>query len=390
METTGVELVITAIVDDSTVTVAGNIVGTPVFLNDSEDIQFFIKDPEDSTDLRASLMIHRDLVKSGTLKTGDGIRISYIDETDADFFDTNWFEAFEALEAEECQIVVPLPSQNRSGIFRAAVNHVETMSTIAIQKERVTLFGAQQGITTDALLGLEEVAVEDIGVLEGIQGDDPEEVLDGNTEDLVNYKLSDNFTSNRSMYFYPDQIVRSINGTNTFIDGYYMAAAAAGWFAASQNIALPLTNKTLQGFSILRDKKFRPVIQNLIGGEGATLVEPVVGGGRVMAGRTTSQSGFVEDEEISVMFIRDRVKQVLRDGLRTFIGRAEDPNTAGVITSRVVQILSALVSQGLITTFENVRVERDKIDPRQWNVFLRFQPTYPINYIFIDIEVGVL
>jgi hypothetical protein len=388
--TTGVELVITAIVDDNTVTVAGNIVGTPAFLNDANDIQFYVKDIEDTTDKRAALMIHRDLVNSGTLQVGDGIRISYIDETDADFFDTNWFEAFEALEAEDCQMVIPLPLQNRSGIFRAAVGHVETMSTIAIQKERVTFFGAQQGVTVDALLGLEEVAVEDIGVLEGIQGDEPEEVLDGNTEDLVNYKLSDNFTSNRAMYFYPDQIVRDINGTNTFIDGFYMAAAAAGWFCASQNIALPLTNKTLQGFSILRDKKYRPVIRNLIGAEGATLLEPVIGGGRVLAGRTTSQSGFVEDEEISIIFIRDRVKQVLRDGLRTFIGRAEDPNTPAVITSRVVQLLSALLSQNIITAFENVRVERDKVEPRQWNVFLRFQPTYPINYIFIDIEVGVL
>jgi hypothetical protein len=388
--TTGVELVITGIIDNTTATVAGNDGPLTVMVADATDIQFFIKDLSDTTNLRASLMLHEDLVDSGAIRAGDGIRITYIDETDADFFDTNWFEAFEALEPEDCQIIVPLPLQNRSGIFRAAVNHVETMSSITIQKERVTLFGAQQGVTTNALLGFEEVAVEDIGVLEGVQGDDPEEVLDGNTEDLVNFKLSDNFTTNRAMYFYPDQIVRQIQGSNVFIDGYYMAAAAAGFFARTQNVAIPLTNKTLQGFSILRDKKFRPVTLNQLGSEGATVLQPIIGGGRVLAGRTTSQSGFVEDEEISVIFIRDRVKQVMRDGLQTFIGRVEDQNTQGVITSRVVQLLSSLVSQGLITAFENVRVERDKIDPRQWNVFLRFQPAFPINYIFVDIEVGVL
>ena len=263
------------------------------------------------------------------------------------------------------------------------------MSTIAIQKERYAFIGAQQGITAAALIGTEEVAVEDLGVLEGIQGDDAEEVLNANIEDLVNYKLSNNFTSNRCMYFWPDSIVRSINGVNTYIDGFYLAACAAGWFSFNQNVALPLTNKVLQGFSILRDKKLKPILLNSLGNEGVTVLQPVVGGGKVLAGRTTSQSGFVEDEEISVMFIRDTVKQTLRAGMQPFIGTVEDVNTQAVLTSRVISIMSGLVSQGLITNFSNVNIERDKVDPRQWNVFVRFQPSYPINYVFIDIEVGV-
>lgn len=385
----GAELVITEIVDDNTVLVQGNDDDDTIILEDGEDIQFFIKDDSDTTNVSAAILLHRDLVDSGTLKEGDGIRISYIDEIDADFFDTNWFDAFEALEEEECQIIVPLPLQNRSGIFRAAVQHAETMSTIAIQKERIAMFGAQRGVTVAALLGQEDVAVEDIGVLEGTQGDDPEEVLDGNIEDLQNFKLSDNFTSNRSVYFYPDEIVRTIAGTNTFIDGFYMAAAAAGYFAGTQNVAIPLTKKVLSGFSILRNKKYRPVILNQLGGEGATVLQPVIGGGEVLAGRTTSQSGFVEDEEISIIFIRDRVKQVIRAGLKSFIGIVEDANIQGVIMSKVIQLMSGLVSQGLVTGFTNVRVERDKIDPRQWNVYLNYNPAYPLNFIFCDLEVGI-
>ena len=52
--------------------------------------------------------------------------------------------------------------------------------------------------------------------------------------------------------------------------------------------------------------------------------------------------------------------------------------------------MAALVSQGLVDVYEGIKVARDKVDPRQINVFLRFTPAYPINYIFIDIEVGVL
>ena len=59
------------------------------------------------------------------------------------------------------------------------------------------------------------------------------------------------------------------------------------------------------------------------------------------------------------------------------------------MTAKVKGIMSALVSQGLITDFRNIRVEKDKVDPRQWNIYLRFTPAYPINYIFIDLEVGI-
>lgn len=386
----GVELIIVSINDDNTAVVVANDGADTELVGDAQEVQFYIKDEADTTNVRAALLLHRDLVNSGTIKEGDGIKISYIDEIDSHFFDSNWFDAFESLEREDCQIVVPLPEQNRSGVFRSAITHVNTMSSITIQKERVALIGAQQGVTAEALIGLEEVAVEDIGILEGIQGDDPEEVLDGDIEDLVNYQLSENYDEKRLMYFYPDQIIRNVQGTNTVLDGYFIAAAAAGWFAGNQNIALPLTNKVLAGFSIPNNKKHRPVILNRLGEEGVTVLQPVVGGGRVLAGRTTSQSGFVEDEEISIVFIRDRVKQVLRDSLRPFIGTQEDANTQGVLGSRVNAIMSALVSQNLITTYNPPRVERDKVDPRQWNIYVRFQPVYPINYIFIDIEVGIL
>ena len=244
----GAEALVTSIVEDSTVTIVATDGETQVLAgHDASDIQFFVKNQGDTTNVAAALMLHDDLVSNGTLQQGDGIRISYIDQADADYYDVNWFNALESLESADCQIVVPLPSKNRSGIFRATVNHCENMSTIAVQQERVAMIGAQMGVTPGALIGTEEIAVEDIGVLEGIQGDDPEELLNENTEDLVNYKLNENFTSNRCVYFYPDQIVRNVNGTNIFIDGFYMAAAASGLLSATQNVAIPLTYKSLSG-----------------------------------------------------------------------------------------------------------------------------------------------
>lgn len=388
----GVELIITAIADDSKVYVADNNDGEDLsgLLSSSyEDVQYFIKDLESSTQ-DGALLLHKDLVTSGALKEGDGIKISYIDENDADYFDTNWFNALEALEAADAQIMVPLPSQAISSIFRATVNHCENMSSVANRKERVAFIGAQKGVTSAALIGTEEVAVEDIGIIEGIQGDDPEEVLNGNVEDLVNFKLSDNYTSNRCVFFFPDEIVRNVSGTNIALHGFYMAAAAAGYLSARQNVAIPLTHKSLSGFSLTRDKVFRQVTLNSLGNVGATVVEPVTGGGKVLAGRTTSNSGYVEDEEISIIFIRDMVKQVLRGSLKGYIGGVQSADTNNLVSARVNSIMSGLVTQGLITSYQNIRVEQDKVDPRQINVYLQFAPAYPINYIFIDIEVGVV
>ena len=384
--TDGPEVTIDGIADDSKVYITVN----SEDLDFSYDnIQFFIKDPTADSD-DSLLLLHKDLVSSGVLKEGDGIRVSYVDENDSEYFDTNWFNALEALEAADAQMIVPLPNQAISSIFRATVNHCENMSSVANRKERVAFIGAQSGVTPDALTGREEVAVEDIGILEGIQGDDPEEILDGNIEDLVNFKLSDNFTSKRCVFFYPDTIVRNVAGTNIPLHGFYMAAAAAGYLSAKQNVAVPLTNKTLSGFSLTRDKVYRPITLNALGGVGATVVQPVAGGGAVLAGRTTSQSGYVEDEEISIIFIRDSVKRILRDSLKGYIGGVQSADTNNLVSTRVSSIMSALVSQGLVTTYKNIRVEQDKVDPRQINVYLQFSPAYPINYVFIDIEVGVI
>ena len=376
---------IASVESDSTVKLSGSLSGAVTATN----IVFTVFDDSDTTNTSASLLLNKTLFSSGTLKNGDGLKIKYIDQNDADFFDTNWFEAFEKLEAFDVQIIVPLPTQTISNIFQAAVTHCETMSTIANRKERVAMFGAINGVTDQAIIGNKLLAIEDIGVVEGIQGDDAEEILNDDVEDLQNFKLSDNYTSKRSIYMFPDQIVRNINGTNTIIDGFYMAAAAAGRLAGTFNVAIPLTNKTLIGFNILRDRTYSQNTLNQLGSVGATVVQPIAGGGRILAGRTTSTSGFIEDEEISIIFIRDRVKKVMRDSLLGFIGTVQDSATNAIIQARVTTILNALINQGLIESFTNVSVERDKVDARQINVYFRFVPTFPINYVFIDIEVGI-
>lgn len=319
-----------------------------------------------------------------------GLRISYIDINDADFFDANWTEALEKLETQDVQMLVPLPTQTFSAIQQAFRVHCERMSSTYYKRERVLLTGALEGLTTDQVLGTELAAVEDIGILEGIQGDDPEEILDDNIEDLADYGVANNFGDTfRVIYFYPDQIIRSISGTRTTLPGYYMAAAAGGWFAGQANIAMPLTYKVLSGFTILNDKVYRQTVLNNLGDAGVCVVQPVTGGGRVQHGKTTTQSGAPEEEEASIIFIRDHIASTMRRSFSSFIGQPDDPTLVASLTQRAIKLLNAFSAQGLITDFRNLSVAKDDVEPRQYNIVVEVEPNYPVGWIFIDIGIGI-
>lgn len=351
---------------------------------DESDIEFRVIDSADSSSL---ILFTDDLA----LTAGASLRVAVVDNKDADFFDVNWQSALEALEVVNCDIVVPLPSQTISAIFQTSRIHVEAMSNIKNKHERMLFIGAINGLTPDNVTGATLAAVEDIGVLEGIQGDSVSEILAGNVEDLADYGVQSSFgTSFRVVYFYPDQIVVQIGADKTIVDGFFLAAAAAGFLTGIPNVAIPLTNKTMAGFTILRDRLFRPIIEENITAAGITLVKPAIGGGTVVWGKTTTTSGFAEEEEISIVFIRDRIAKSLRAGYREFVGKAESTTTQGSMVTRGYGLMQAFTSQGLITQFKDLQVQRDSVEPRQWNVRVAVQPTYSINWVYIRVSVGLL
>jgi len=341
---------------------------------------------QNSGNLQSFLILNHNVVPDG-----NSLRITLIDDRDADFYDAGWVASLDKLETIELDILVPLPSQTISVIFQNFLNHCLTMSNLRNKKERVLFTGSIQGLTPENLTGAEPAAVEDIGILEGIQGDTVAEVLDGNTEDLTNYSVSDGFGhAFRAMYFWPDEIVAVVGGENTKISGFYIAAAAAGLVSGTVNIAMPLTNKVISGFNILRDKTLSVTTMEQLAAAGVAVLQPVAGGGRVIWGKTTTQSGFPEEEEMSIVFIRDRIAKSLRAAFAGFIGMPEDSDVIPMLTTRAVGMLRAFISQKIITDYTNLVVRRDAVDPRQWNISVKVQPNYPVNWIFIRVGVGTI
>ena len=352
-------------------------------LVNESNLEYQILDPADMSNF---VVVNHNVVPNGY-----ALRVTIVDSRDADFYDAGWINALESLERVECDILVPLPKQTISVIFQNCLSHCLVMSNIRNKKERVLFIGAINGLTPDNLTGVDPAAVEDIGILEGIQGETVTDILAGNVEDLANYSVADAFGNTyRCVYFYPDQIVVQAGSDNVLIDGFYLAAAAAGYESADVRLENPLTNKTLSGFTILRNKQFSPSVLEALAGAGVTTLQPVAGGGRVVWGKTTTQSGFPEEQEISIVFIRDRIAKLLRATFQGFIGTPETENTAIILNTQGTLIMNSLISQGLITAYRDLSVVRDSVDPTQWNVSVRVQPTYPINFIYIKVSVGQL
>jgi lipoate-protein ligase A len=153
---------------------------------------------------------------------------------------------------------------------------------------------------------------------------------------------------------------------------------------------MPLTYKVLSGFTILNDKMYKDVDLNRLGDSGITVVQPITGGGRVLHGKTTTQSGYPEEEEISIVFVRDQIARTMRRSFTAYIGQPEDASLAATLTSRAISLLGAFVSQGWITAYANLSVNRDDVEPRQWNISVQIAPSYPTCWIFIDVSVGTI
>ena len=343
----------------------------------------------DSSATSSRILITDDIVSS-SIPAGSIVRVTVIDDKDADFFDAGWINAYAAAEKIDIDMVVPLPSQTISAVFQNGKVHVEKMSNIKNKRERLLFIGAIQGLEPENVIGTEPAAVEDIGILEGIQGDDVSEILAGNIEDLTNYDVQDAFgDSFRVVYHYPDEIVVQVGTDRQLISGYYLAAASAGFFSGTSAINTPLTNKGLAGFTILRDKLYPPLVIEQITAAGITVLQPIIGGGRVIWGKTTTTSGFAEEEEISVVFIRDRIAKSMRQAFVGFIGTAETPTFQSTLLARSASLMQAFISQRLITNYRDLVVVRDSVEPRQWNISVSVQPVYPVNWIHIRINFGL-
>lgn len=261
---------------------------------------------------------------------------------------TQWTNAFNALQAEDVDIVVPV-TQDQT-VAAQAKAHCETMSGMNFRKERIAFVGSTASFGTNALY-----------------------IADLQTNALA-------LASSRVALCAPGVRRPNAAGVSTLYGPEYMAATIAG-LVAGQQVGESPTYKFVKAVGI--DFGFTNTDLATLLLAGVTPVQFVKDQGfRIAQGITTYQTDANPMfREISVRRVGDYLMKTIRTRLeREFVGGRGDSSTLNSMGSRVISTLSEMVQDRVITAFQNVAISVQSSVAR---VSFEFSPVEPINFIEI-------
>jgi hypothetical protein len=204
---------------------------------------------------------------------------------------------------------------------------------------------------------------------------------------VVGAKLSesDNFNDPRMSLMHIDlnaPIQRLIQGEIQLLNSSFVAACTAGLSSSFGNIAIPITNKNISGFT-LKTRLKSPIIDlDQIVAKGFTPIQAAASGAYIYRGRTTSLSGDPRKEEISVQRTQDFISKNLRRLLEN--GFKGEPITSNLISDIEEAANRFMATQSCIQSFTIQKVAVDNQEPRQINIAIDFTPLFGLNTIPIS------
>ena len=256
--------------------------------------------------------------------------------------------------------IVPLTDSAVVGEY--AANHVNTMSSYEMGKERMVYLGAGMNQPmTKSPTG----ADRSMGIIETCKG----------------------YNNERVVFVVPGKVIKSVRDVNTGLSndrplsGCYMAVAVAA-LGLKNDPAEPLTNKTIAGFSYL-PTTYMESEMNLMAGNGACIIMQSGNNLIVRHGITTSPTE-VNSMEITLIQIKDYVIDACRTSCgKLYIGRKNLASAVSDVSYTITNILSQFISAEIIIGYSNLSVKRSSEDPRQIDVKFEIEAVYPLLYINI-------
>jgi len=180
--------------------------------------------------------------------------------------------------------------------------------------------------------------------------------------------------------------VNPVSGREVVVGGQYAAAGVIGMFAA-RDVHIPLTRKTLAGFTGLGEKRTATEMA-LDSAAGLMVIEEKNNVLRVRHGLTTAYAN-VNTRESSVVRAKYDMALRLRNTLDGIVGMVTPVQDApGVVASLVSGVLGQLVSEGTISTFRNVKSRVLASDLTTVEVKYEYTPAYPINNINVIFTIN--
>jgi hypothetical protein len=224
-------------------------------------------------------------------------------------------------------------------------------------------------------------------------------VGNGSTQNLINtcQAITSNLNSSRMSLMAPQTLgynpatngnAGTVTGITT-IDGYYLAAAAAGLLSGQSTVATPITNKYVQGFAGIPNQ-ISVSDSNTLQSFGTTVVrQDRFGNITVRQGLTTNTTNWLT-QEISISAIGDQLAKNLTNGINSanIIGSPLTPVTLASLQSTVGSLLTDAKNSGLITAYNGVTYSQNPNNPTQVNVRFQYSPTIPLNYVSVVFSIN--
>jgi hypothetical protein len=180
-----------------------------------------------------------------------------------------------------------------------------------------------------------------------------------------------------------------ITGRALNVGGQYVAAALAGMYAA-RDLHVPLTRKTLAGFTGVGDVRTASEL-GLDSAAGLLVIEDKGGILRVRHDITTAV-GSVNSRESSVVRAKyemaHRIKRSLDDSVVGLV--VPDGRGPMLVENAVAAILETLRIEQVISAYQDVKGRLLTGDPTTVEVRFSYTPSYPLNNISVVFTIDTL
>lgn len=251
---------------------------------------------------------------------------------------------------------VIMPLATNTAVYSATLQHVEKMSLIRNQSERMGYIGFASG-----------------------------------TGPTTAQAVARSLESNRMVAVYPDGAIITLtdelgSSYNALVDGTFVAAALAGSAVSpAYDVATPYTRRRIQGFTSL-PRILDPVEANQTAVSGVTLFEDLDPLIRVRQGFTTDM-GTILTRLPTVTQIADFVQQQSRSSLDIYIGTKFLASRTNDVEVSLTAMFKQLVQAEIVGAFTGIKASVDPEDPTILRVEAFYQPIFPLLYIVITFNL---
>jgi hypothetical protein len=197
-------------------------------------------------------------------------------------------------------------------------------------------------------------------------------------------KIGQSYLNRRAVMVAPERVGAIVDGSEQALKGYYACSAIAGMIGQ-----LPpqqgFTNYPIGGFTrVMGSNDVFTRKQMNIGAAGGTywVVQETAGAPLTTRHQLTTDMTSIETRELSITKVVDFMAKMMREGLRSFIGRFNITQTFLDSLGTVVQgQLGFAIENGILVGGDLNNIVQDESAPDSVLIDVTLDPPFPCNYL---------